>query len=158
MAIVTTTKSRVLNLVWSGDQSVTVEPSHLSRRQTVARDKRIRAALAELPADTTAADIAATADKLRESLPVSQPLLAWVPMAECTASGGATVAAIRGLSWLEDQEAQSLPAAEQIKRTIELGLVSIDGDAELAKAFKADAVASLWTPLYHAIAELTWGN
>lgn len=158
MAIVTTAKARTVRLVYSGDSSVKLKPDAHAARTAVARDKLLRAAEAELP-DT------ATEDERKEALAAAATKaaaltvpLAWVNLDECDTSTGATVATIRALSWLEDQEARDLPAAQQIVRTVQLGLVELDGAAAGAEAFKADPAAKLMTPLYHAIAELTWGN
>jgi len=158
VAIVTTTKQRTITLVFTGDSSVSLLDDAQRKRQERARERRVRMALAELPAGKSVQELAEAAEQLRAALPADVPINAWVTVDECSKSNGATKAKIRGLSWLEDQEAQALPDAERIKRTIALGLVAIDDSEESAAAFTADPVASLWVPLYHAIAELTWGN
>jgi hypothetical protein len=158
VAIVTTTKQRTITVVYTGDSAVTLHEKAHESRLARAKDRRVRQALAELPAGKSVAELAEAADKLRAALPADFKLAAWVPVDECAASTGATKAKIRGLSWLEDQEAQTLAPAELMRRTIELGLLALDDDEDAAARFKADPVAALWTPLYHAIAELTWGN
>lgn len=85
---------------------------------------------------------------------------AWVPVGEAVAVEGCHVADVRALSWLEWTEAEALKLpGENMLAVVRAGLVGF-GDAEnkVRAAFLADPNPALVTPLYHAIAGLTWGN
>lgn len=158
--MITTSKNRTVRLVYTGDLAVQLASSACKQRMDARERREIKAALAELPQGATeAAKDAAVTATLERLLDV--PLAkAWVPVDECEKSQGALVAKVRALNWLEDQEAQGLPADKQIMRVIELGLVelAVDGDVDGAKAFLVDPRADLVIPLYRAICDVTWGN
>lgn len=64
---------------------------------------------------------------------------------------------------LDFWEAQGLldstvPAVDRIRKGLELGLVSIDGDADKAKRFLAKPKARLVNPLFDLILEIAAGN
>lgn len=156
--ITTTSKSRTQRLVYSGDLAVTVKPEALAQRRAVWERRQVLAVLADLPKDTSEQARAAAQAKAEAEAKAAAAPRVWLPADECSSTEGATVAQVRGLSWLEDQEAQALPADRQIMRVLELGLVELDSSAEAAKLFLADPRAELVIPLYRAICDLTWGN
>jgi len=158
--MITTSKGRTVRLVYTGDPAVQLTSAALKQRMDARERRELKAAQAELPKDATEADKDAAVTATLERL-VDAPLpKAWVTVDECDKSQGALVAKVRALNWLEDQEAQGLPADKQILRVIELGLVelAVDGDVDGAKEFLADPRADLVIPLYRAICDLTWGN
>jgi hypothetical protein len=154
----TTSKSRTQRLVFTGDPAVTVKPEILAARRSSWTKRQVIAALAELPAETTAVARAELEAKARAELEAVAVPREWVPVEDCSAVTGATVAKVRALSWVEDQEGQGLAADKQIMRVVECGLVDLDGDSKAAKDFLADPMAELVIPLYRAISDLTWGN
>lgn len=156
--IETTSKSRSKQLVFTGDPAVTVKAEALAARRAHWVKRQVAAALAEAPKDATAehrAELEAAARAELEAVAVPRE---WVPVEDCSDVTGATVAAVRGLSWIEDQEAQTMKPDQQIMRVLELGLVSLGGTEQGAKDFRADPRAELVVPLYRAICDLTWGN
>ena len=72
---------------------------------------------------------------------------------------GCTAFALRALDYWQLQECLAEPdAVGQIRRTLELGIVSVDGDTEAAKLFARRPHARLAVPVYQAISGLTLGN
>lgn len=144
MAIVTTSTAKTVQLVYSADPSVTLDPKAATRRKA-AQLARVRKAVG---------DNVAELDKA-EAAPLDP---CFVTLDEAKSATGATLFRVRALSWLEYQEAEAMAPEAQIMRHMELGLIDIDGDREAAAKFRADPVASLVVPLYRAIVDLTWGN
>ena len=156
--ITTTSKSRTQRLVYSGDPAVQPKPDTLAQRRVVWERRQVLAVLADLPKGTGDEARLAAEQRAQAEVQTAAAPKVWLPADECSSTEGATVAQVRGLSWLEDQEAQALPADKQILRVLELGLVELDGSTEVAKLFLADPRAELVIPLYRAICDLTWGN
>lgn len=156
--ITTTSKGRTQRLVYSGDPAVQARPEALAARRAVWERRQVLAVLADLPKGTGDEARLAAEQKATAEVKAAAAPKVWLPVDECSSTEGATVAQVRGLNWLEDQEAQALPADKQILRVLELGLVDLDGSIEAAKAFLADPRAELVIPLYRAVCDLTWGN
>jgi hypothetical protein len=156
--ITTTSKSRTQRLVFTGDPAVKVKADSLEAQRSSWTKRQVAAALADLPKDATELERAELEARCRAELEAVAVPRVWVPVEDCTTTEGATVAAVRGLSWLEDQESQALAADQQIMRVLERGLVSLDGNEKAAQDFLADPRAELVIPLYRAISDLTWGN
>lgn len=158
MSLALTTKARTAKLVYSGDPSVSLTPDSLAKRTERWRRQQVAAALASLPSEATEDERRVAESAAVERAGEAPFPRVWVPVDECSSYAGATVATVRPLSWMEDQEAQGLAPAEQIRRYVELGLVDFDGDPTARKEFLADSAAPLVAPLYRAINELTWGS
>ncbi|MBM4346203.1 MAG: hypothetical protein FJ100_22745 [Deltaproteobacteria bacterium] len=158
MALVTTSKARRVRYAFTGDSAVELQRHIYDARKAAHRERKVRDALAELPADASEAVRKETASVVRELWDASPLPPAWVPLTDCSAHDGATVATLRPLSWAEDQMSRDLKAIEQMRSVVGHGLVAIDDDEAKARAFCDDPPAPLFTPLYHAIVELTWGN
>lgn len=127
-------------------------------RRTAWVKRQLAAVLAGLPAAATEGQRAdAEAKAVAELEAVTAPKV-WLPVEDCQAIAGATVAEVRALSWTEDQEAQALPPDRQIMRVLERGLLTLGGSETCAKEFLASPPAELVVPLYRAISDLTWGN
>lgn len=158
MSIVLTTKARTAELVYSGDPSVSLTPDSLAKRTERWRRQQVAIALASLPSEATEDERRVAESAAVERAGEAPFPRVWVPVDECSSYAGATIATVRPLSWMEDQEAQGLAPAEQIRRVLELALVDFDGDVGKKKAFLADSPATLVSPLYRAVNELTWGS
>lgn len=66
---------------------------------------------------------------------------------------------LRPLDYWQLQECLAQPdAVAQIRRTLELGLVAVDGDAAGVGRFVANPHARMVVPVYQAISGLTLGN
>lgn len=156
--ITTTSKSRTQRLVYSGDPAVQAKPEALAARRHVWERRQVLAVLADLPKGTSDEARAAAEQRALAEVQAAPAPKVWLPVDECSDTTDATVAEVRALSWLEDQEAQALAADRQIMRVLELGLVKLDGAESKAKDFVADPRAELVIPLYRAICDLTWGN
>lgn len=158
MSICTTSTDRTVALVYTGDESVKLKPAAAEKRLESYRAKQLRIMLANVPTGTSAEqreELERTAKSAAASM--SLPPM-WVPADEADCKPSATKVAVRALSWLEYQEAESLEAQAQIMRHLELGVVSVDGSTDKAKDMLASPSAPLVVPLYQAISELTWGN
>lgn len=142
MAIVTTSKAKVVAVYFSGDPSIKIKPKAAEARKATQVARTMRG---KDEADRPAVEAA--------------PLEAcFLTSDEVTAGADATRFDIRALSWIEYQEAEAMPPEAQIARHIEHGLVAIDGSEQRAAEFRQFPVAQLVIPLYRAVVDLTWGN
>ena len=158
MALILTSKARTARLVFSGDPAVTLTPAALQRHAARWQRQQVAVALAALAADATddaKREVEALTRANTDALTMPR---VWVPVDDCSSVDGATIASVRALSWLEDQEAQALPPDRQIMRVIESGLVDFNGSTDDRAAFLAAPSAPLVSSLYRAICDLTWGN
>ena len=158
MALILTSTARRAALVFTGDDGVRLRPDVLQRRLTLWKLQQHAAAEAALPDDADDKAKAELHAQVEANLQDVALPRAWVPADECESTTGATIANVRALSWLEDQEVQALPPAQQIARAVELGLVDLDGSLDVRAAFLKAPPAPLFAPLYRAICTLTWGN
>jgi hypothetical protein len=156
MAIVTTAGGRVLRLVFGDDPAVKIEAGRRADLSAEFVTDRVREALAALPDGADAQMRAETAARVEDNL--AGVLRVFVPASACEAVEGATVFAVRALSWAESEAARSLAADKQIAHVVATALQSIDGSEALAQAFLAQPDARLMVPLYRAVQDHTWGN
>lgn len=142
MAIITTSTSKTISIVYSADPAVKLKGKAAEQRKQAQVERDMRGK-----------------DEADRAGIEAQPLApCFVPVDEATVGSDATMIQIRALSWLQYQEAEALAPEAQIMRHLEHGLVSINGSTDEAARFLREPVASLVVPLYRAIVDLTWGN